>query len=410
MMKRYLPRSFLKDPMALAVDHDIQAVQSLTAVPTIMQVIAQTTGLRWICVSRVTQDAWTMCAVRDELDFGLAPGDEIAIADTFCDQVRRTDTGVIIDAVSNDALYHDHPIPKKFGFESYFSIPIYRKDGEFFGTLCGLDPRAASLRADSTLNTLKLFAELLSSQIEAETVLAETRAALAQERDIAELREQFIAILGHDLRTPLSSIMTGAQVIDRLTTDERILRVSARMTRSGQRIASLIDSVMDFTRSKMDGALAADRRWESDLHGTLSHVVAELAGAYPGRAIEVKLGVDGAVFCDLRRVGQVASNLIVNALVHGSADAPVSVAASTSAGALCLTVSNAGTPIAPSVLERLFQPFWRGERSSKVDGLGLGLYIASEIARAHEGSLTVDSTPARTVFTLTIPRGTAPVQ
>lgn len=394
--------------MAHAVDHDIHAVQSLTAVPTIMQVIAHTTGLRWICVSRVTQDAWTMCAVRDELDFGLAPGDEIAIADTFCDQVRRTDTAVVIDAVSNDPLYHAHPIPKKFGFESYFSLPIYRKDGEFFGTLCGLDPRPASLRAESTLNTLKLFAELLSSQIEAETVLAETRAQLVQERDIAELREQFIAILGHDLRTPLSSIMTGAEVIDRLATDERILRVSARMARSGQRIASLIDSVMDFTRSKMDGALAAERRWESDLHGVLHHVVAELAGAYPGRAIEARLDVDGIVYCDLRRVGQVASNLIVNALVHGSAETPVLVTASVTDGALCMTVSNAGTPIPASVLERLFQPFWRGERSSKVDGLGLGLYIASEIAKAHHGSLAVDSTAARTVFTLTIPAGPQP--
>lgn len=394
--------------MARAVDQDIRAVQALTAVPTIMQVIAQTTGLRWICVSRVTDDAWTMCAVRDELGFGLAPGDEIAIANTFCDTVRRTDTGVVIDDVSNDPLYHAHAIPKMFGFESYFSIPVYRKDGAFFGTLCGLDPRPASLRTESTLNTLKLFAELLSSQIEAEIVLAETQAALAQERDIAELREQFIAILGHDLRTPLSSIMTGAQVIDRLTTDERILRVSARMTRSGQRIASLIDSVMDFARSKMAGALAAERRWEPDLHGALSHVVAELAGAYPDREIAAQLDVKDMVFCDVRRVGQVASNLIVNALVHGSPGTPVVVAASVTDGALHLTVSNAGTPIPLSVMERLFQPFWRGERSSKADGLGLGLYIAAEIARAHQGSLAVDSTGERTVFTLTIPRDPQP--
>jgi signal transduction histidine kinase len=73
-----------------------------------------------------------------------------------------------------------------------------------------------------------------------------------------------------------------------------------------------------------------------------------------------------------------------------------------------MTVSNAGTPIPASVAERLFQPFWRGERSSKVDGLGLGLYIASEIAKAHQGSLAVDSTAARTVFTLTIPAGPQP--
>lgn len=389
--------------MTRAVDLDIQAVQALTAVPTIMQVIAHTTGLRWVCVSRVTEQAWTMCAVRDQLGFGLAPGDQIEIARTFCDQVRRSSVGVVIDQAATDPIYRDHPIPKMFGFESYFSLPVYRKDGEFFGTLCGLDPRPASLTAESTLAMLKLFAELLSSQIEAETVLAEAVAALAEERDIAELREQFIAILGHDLRTPLSSIMTGADVIERLSADERILRVTARMRRSGQRIASLIDSVMDFARSKMNGALAAQRQPEPALGDTLAHVVEELGVAYPGRKIVAAIDIDGAVFCDARRVAQVASNLLVNALIHGSASAPVTVNARVTAGVFELAVGNAGTPIPATVVERLFQPFWRGERCGRTDGLGLGLFIAAEIARAHDGSLVVESTQARTVFTLRIP-------
>ncbi|KQQ45930.1 hypothetical protein ASF61_19035 [Duganella sp. Leaf126] len=395
--------------MTRAVDLDIQAVQALTAVPTIMQVIAHTTGLRWVCVSRVTEQAWTMCAVHDQLGFGLAPGDEIEIANTFCDQVRRSNAGVVIDQAATDVTYCDHPIPKMFGFESYFSIPVYRKDGEFFGTLCGLDPRPANLTAESTLAMLKLFAELLSSQIEAETVLAEAVAALAEERDIAELREQFIAILGHDLRTPLSSIMSGAELIAHLTADERILRVTARMTRSGQRIASLIDSMMDFARSKMDGALAAHRQWEPALGETLAHVVAELRVAHPGREIVTDMDIGAAVFCDARRVAQVASNLIVNALLHGSDSAPVTVHAAMTGGDFVLAVGNAGTPIPPAVIERLFQPFWRGERSKRTDGLGLGLFIASEIARAHDGSLTVESNTAGTVFALHIPAGCAAV-
>lgn len=389
--------------MSYPIEVDIAAVQAITAVPTIMRVIAQSTGLRWVCVSRVTAEAWTMCAVHDELGFGLGPGDEIEIANTFCDKVRRSNTGVVIDEVSHDSVYSSHPVPKMFGFESYFSIPVYRKDGEFFGTLCGLDPKPASLSPPKTLDTLKLFAELLSKQIDAEIVFSETKAALEVEKDVAEMREQFIAVLGHDLRTPLSSIMTGTEVIELLTEDERILRVVSRINRSGQRISNLIDSVMDFTRSKMNGALAAQLTWEPDLHATLSHVVAELRAAYPSREINCDLAFDGAVFCDARRLAQLTSNLIVNAVIHGNTEIPVRVEAKRMDDSFSLTVSNGGAAIPTSTSKRLFQPFWRGEHKSSAGGLGLGLYIASEIAKAHRGQLVLDSNDVRTSFVFTAP-------
>jgi len=385
-----------------AIAADIRTVQSISAVPTIMRVIAETTGLRWVCVSRVTSDAWTMCAVRDELGLGLQPGDGIDIANTFCDQVRKHDMGVVIDDVGNDATYADHPIPKLFGFSSYFSLPVYRADGSFFGTLCGLDPKPADLRTPKTLDTLKLFAELLSGQIDAEQRLSDVEAALAQERETAELREQFIAVLGHDLRTPLSSMLLGTETIAHLSNDEKIINVASRISRSGRRIASLVDDVLDFTHGKMGGALPVDRRPVGDLAETLQHVVAELRAAYPDRPIDTAIAFASPVFCDPRRIAQLLSNLVVNAIVHGAPGTPVSVRAGDDGGPLTISVGNAGIPIPQATVARLFRPFWRGEGASKTAGLGLGLYIASEIARSHQGTIAVESDEERTAFTLTV--------
>ena len=124
----------------LAAIQDIQTIQSIGAVPTVMKVIREITGLRFVCVARVTPDSWTACAVLDQLDLGLQPGDEFDTSTTLCGRVRATSTAVVIDDVSRDPLYCDHPAPRKYGFRSYFSIPIYHSGGEFFGTLCGLDP------------------------------------------------------------------------------------------------------------------------------------------------------------------------------------------------------------------------------------------------------------------------------
>jgi signal transduction histidine kinase len=381
---------------------DISAVQAISAVPTILRVIAETTGLRWLCVSRVTEEAWTMCAVRDELGFGLAPGDGIPIDDTFCKQVRRHNVAVVIDDVSNDPVYVDHPIPRQFGFASYFSLPVYRSDGSFFGTLCGLDTKPALLRQAKTLDMLKLFAELLSGQIEAELRLGDAERALAQERETAELREQFIAVLGHDLRTPLSSMLAGADIIEHLSRDEKISVVASRIQRSGRRMAGLVEDVLDFTRGKMGGVLPVTRAAAGDLAGALEHVLAELRAAYEGSVIEADIAFDGAVFCDAARIAQLLSNLTVNAILHGSAGAPVRVVARGGGERLRIAVSNAGPAIAPETVARLFRPFWRAAQSSHAGGLGLGLYIASEIARSHEGSLGVACADGQTVFTLTV--------
>ena len=189
---------------------DIATIGRISAVPAILQVISEMTGLRFAAVARVTDDSWTACAVRDQLDFGLPVGGELDLTTTLCHEIRGSHVSIVIDKASEDPLYRDHHTPRIYHFESYISVPVFRTDGRFFGTICALDPNPAQLRSSTIQSTMESFARVLSLQIEAEESLQQTEADLQQERETAELREQFIAVLGHDLRNPLFAINVGA--------------------------------------------------------------------------------------------------------------------------------------------------------------------------------------------------------
>lgn len=383
---------------------DVEAIQAISAVPTILRVVSETTGLRFVCVARVTEGAWTTCAVHDSIGFGLNPGDQLDVATTLCDAVRAGNTPVVIDKASEDLRYCNHPTPKMYGFESYISVPVYRGDGEFFGTLCALDPLPAHLSDSKVIDTLKLFAELISSQLESELRLSESETALLDERATSELREQFIGVLGHDVRTPLSSILTGTELLQRMALEPRALGVVERIQRSGKRISSLVDDVVDFTRGRMGGGIPLTVVETSDLAQHLRHVVAELTDIHANCTVVSAFEFAGGVVCDPKRIAQLLSNLLVNALIYGAPDEPVHVVGRSEDGGVVLSVSNRGVPITPEKMAKLFQPFWRGDNAGKSHGLGLGLYIASEIAHAHGGALHVTSNAEATTFTFAMPR------
>ena len=150
------------------IEQDIAGVQSISAVPRILSAITEITGMRFCCVARVTEDSWTVCAVYDVAGFGVLPGDGLPIDTTFCQGVRANNKAVVFDSASASEVYCDHPSPKLYGFDSYASLPLYRTNGEFFGTLCALDPLPATPSNPSTLATLTLFAELISNQLHSE--------------------------------------------------------------------------------------------------------------------------------------------------------------------------------------------------------------------------------------------------
>ena len=227
--------------------------------------------------------------------------------------------------------------------------------------------------------------------------------SLSDERMTSALREQFIAVLGHDLRNPLSAITTGIGFLGEISPlNEKGTYLAETIKSSAARMGELIENVMDFARGRLGGGITLSRE-DKVLEPVLRHVVDELRTGHPGREIVTEFDLPDRINCDPVRLSQLLSNLVGNALTHGQADGTVIVRARKVAEYFELSVSNEGPPIPAAALDRLFQPFTRDEVSPSLQGLGLGLYIASQIANAHGGELTAESTVEETRFTFRMP-------
>jgi PAS domain S-box-containing protein len=224
---------------------------------------------------------------------------------------------------------------------------------------------------------------------------------LVQQQAEAELREQFIAVLSHDLRNPLAAIGAGTSVLLRRTEDEKSADILRQMKSSVGRMSELIDNLTDLARVRLGGGLGVERAPVADLRAGLERVIEEIRLAWPEAVIEARLDIAAEGVCDGPRILQVVSNLLANAVTHGKSRAPIRVEARLRDHRLVVSVANGGEPIAPEVMEKLFHPFFRTRPSKQ--GLGLGLYIASEIAKAHGGRLTATSNARETRFTLDVP-------
>jgi signal transduction histidine kinase len=355
-------------------------------------------------VARVTEDRWIACAVRDEISFGLKPGGELQIKTTICDEIRETHEPVIIDHVAEDMNFCKHPTPRMYGFQSYISVPILRPDGRFFGTLCAIDPKPALVNTPETVGMFKLFAELIAFHLDAQERLRVSESALLGERETAQLREQFIAVLGHDLRNPLNAVRVGAELMRMTPLDERAEPVLTLIEKSATRMAGLVENILDFARGRLGEGLKLNLTDDEGLQTTLEQVIEEVRLAWPGREVRSEFSLSRPVRCDGARVAQMFSNLLANALTHGDPEGPVWVSARCDdRRGFELSVANLGEPIPPDIAQSLFQPFTRANVQPGREGLGLGLYIASEIAHAHGGTLEVESSKDETRFTFRMP-------
>ncbi len=390
--------------MTDAIISDIATIGRIKAVPAILQVICETTGMRFAAVARVTDSSWTACAVLDTLGFGLAVGGELDVASTLCHEVHHTRRTIVIDKASADEEYCQHHTPRIYRFESYISVPVLRTDGRFFGTICALDPSPASLKGSAIQPMMESFARLLSLQIESEENAQRTELALREERAMAELREQFIAVLGHDLRNPLFAITAGAELLAQRLPDDKNRAIARHIHTCGRRGSQLVRDVLDFARGRLGDGIPLNLQPCPDLAEGIKHVASELQRVHPDRQIILELGDIGGLLCDRERVTQLLSNLIANALSHGEPGGPVTVCAAIHADEFVLSVHNRGQPIAPHTLAQLFQPFSRPVSDTPRQGLGLGLYIADQIAMSHGGRMDVQSNEADgTLFSFHLP-------
>lgn len=227
-----------------------------------------------------------------------------------------------------------------------------------------------------------------------------------QERTAAlRVNEMFMAVLSHDLRTPLMSIMAAASVLKRQPDTARVGTLAESMLSSGQRMGRMIEDLLDVTRIRHVGGLALKLQtanWQDLIERTLK----EMHTGFPDRRIDTTLKGDLVGVWDAERLCQVMTNLVGNAVQHGDGTQPVQIAVDGRQSAqVTIAVTNNGMTIPPGLLPHLFDPFRGGERpAGRHQGLGLGLFIAHQLVRAHGGTIDVRSQDSTTRFCITLPR------
>ncbi len=242
---------------------------------------------------------------------------------------------------------------------------------------------------------------VLKSKAEVFFELHRQKAELA--RDL-QMNEMFVGILGHDLRTPLSSIMTGAQLLQRQVADPGQLKTLRRMLSSAGRMRDMIDQLLDLTRARLAGGagMAAERQ-PVDVAELVARVVEELRPTAGERLLTIAASGDAHGAGDTTRLLQVFSNLLSNAIHHGTPGTPIAVTVE-GGDEIRVIVRNEGA-IPPELLPRIFDPFRGARTKAGSRGLGLGLFITQQVVEAHGGRIRVDSSPtAGTAFTVTLPR------
>jgi signal transduction histidine kinase len=260
---------------------------------------------------------------------------------------------------------------------------------------------------DAVPVTAESVAQLIRFNEAIDQILAEGVSKFTERMD--RDADLFTASVGHDLSNPVNAISMSARALSgsrNLSETERSAAV--RIEHAARRLRGMLIELRDFTRTRLGGLVHVEAE-PCDVAAMVRNVVDELAAAYGGRAMKVECSGGLGAHLDEKRMAQVVSNLVANALQLGPGDAEVTVAAAGDDDRITIRVHNTGPAIEPARLQTLFDPLTASPRTGDEARLGLGLYIAKQIVLAHHGSITVESTnETGTRFTVSVPRNCSP--
>jgi signal transduction histidine kinase len=222
------------------------------------------------------------------------------------------------------------------------------------------------------------------------------------------MRNLLIGMLSHDLRSPLQTIRMTAQYLPQLDSKDEIGRAAARLVNSGARMQKLLDDLVDFNRAELGVGIRVVPT-QIDLCEVCAAELEQIRAAHPGKSVDLECVGDCRGSWDPVRVQQLLNNLVINAIQYGDEGGTIRVGLRGEDSEVVLTVTNSGQPVDADTLWAIFEPLQRGRGQRKNDaGLGLGLYIASEIAKAHGGKVAATSEGMQTVFAAHLPRAARP--
>lgn len=416
---------------------DIERVRKIPLITTLLDVVCQTTGMGFAAVARVTQDRWIACSVRDDIQFGLVPGGELKVETTICNEIRDSHQAVIIDDVRESETFCNHPTPLMYGFQSYISFPIVLKNGEFFGTLCAIDPNPAQLKNAKTAGLFTLFTDLISLHLQQTELLEQslnlsdnleqqvqvrTRELQESVYDLQRSNEnlqQFAYIASHDLQEPLRKIQSFGDLLQtkrgaELGDDIDLL---TRMQQAAKRMSTLIRDLLLYSR--------ISTRQETASPVLLNQVVELVLKDLEMTIYEVNAQIDittlPVVQGDYRQLEQLFQNLLSNALKFRRVGVPPQIRISAQTVAVTelpslvkparkvamyhrIDVSDNGIGFDGKYLDRVFQVFQRLHTKSAFPGTGIGLAICEKVAINHGGAITAISQPDQgTTFQVYLP-------
>ena len=255
------------------------------------------------------------------------------------------------------------------------------------------------------------FAKVTRDLTQRRALEAEREARAAAEAELTEhkklevAREQLLGVVGHDLRNPLAVIaMSAATLLKRGHLIEADAKIAARIARNSDYMSKMISQLLDFTRARLGSGIPIERK-PMDVAEVAAQVVADCEIANPDRVLSLDIAGDVCGNWDRERLAQVLGNLIGNAVQYGQPDAPIAVRVAGRGEQLVISVHNQGAAIPADLLATIFDPFRRGNARPRAEGLGLGLFIVREIARAHGGEVSVQSSEHEgTTFFVELPR------
>ena len=382
---------------------DVQKINRIPVISRVLDALSNTTGMGFTAVVKVTEDQWITCATKDLISFGLKPGDELKVETTLCNLVRQQKESIVVDNIAEHPVYSKHPGPASYGFQSYIGVPIIRRNGEFFGSLCAMDPLPAKVDSVEVLDAFNLFADLISFHLDAveqQDECSGVHSREQEEQDNSQLQEEFIGVLGHDLKNPLATARMSAEILLKVSDKDIITRHASMVKATTYRLESMIENLLDFKRSRIGNDIQLRKEAEIEaLEKALQQAIREIGIISPDRFIETDIRLETPFYCDPGKIGQLFLNLLSNANSNGTTKHPIQVKIRSNDEGFLISVAHKGEEIPIEQQENIFNPYYQTAEGSFRKGLGLGLFVASEIAKAHGGKIELTSTEEETRFT-----------
>jgi signal transduction histidine kinase len=373
-------------------------------------------------VARVTEDRWIACSVQDEIGFGLEVGGELEIGTTICNEIRSSHQAVVIDHVDENEFFAGHPTPKMYGFQSYISLPILLKNGEFFGTLCAIDPRPNQLQNTRVIGMFHLFAELLAFHLDSIGLMERTHNAmqeLASQLLVSnDENRQYRHISSHNLQEPLRKLRVFSDMLINATDRKEIDKakeLAIKIRSSAQQFSMMIKDLSDFSGLSKGSVFERVR-----LDEVVADVTSQLLPHIEHRNIIIETETLPAVQAVPEQMEQLFFQLLHNAVKYAGHGERPRIRISSQELELHeiedllpeplqmayaeIRVEDNGVGIDDTQLEKVFDIFSRLPTGNFKQGEGVGLAYCRKIVRNHKGIIKAESNPGKgTTFVITLP-------